>query len=623
MQRAQSIHYGPPMENRITSQYPLNQLPGIEYPPIANMNPNNSCMPPQMYSATGPNTNINPNSNLNMNMNMNMNGNNNTSTTSHVAKLHNAVRTMKTAFLDLLDATNYTDVNFNDPHVSFAFNMFSKYNNDVDFFNTMQFPIDPLPTMELTHMEVTSPLNGVGLATPPLPGHPYLYNSSSPFLFSMFPSFPNLPTSAFTPSILDNYTEFQRLCYIGASVLRYLIDTTLFQREKNYKSEDFHNVITSIMNEKSLTILCQAYNVEFNYKFIGLVHPMEPYLLFLALFGAYYNTYLVDNGEGCEHWNALKLWAQQLLGYESTSTKTATTAAMKATIATEVDADKNVPQQIQESKRRDDTQFDWTSYIQSVMQDINQSKTASSELVFQTSDFPDLRLGMFECTLEIDGEKFTHCMAMNKKLAKVAAALIASTKVGFFKYLKRSYHEYWKEKYLLKRKEIRNALRRDPRFVYNDDGEDEEDEEDNDQERGHEEGNLIGNVNEGYKGVEDFYTTGGGGGVADRALDSEVTTPAMSPVPSNLRISTPQVGTQVQSSISTIPLSAAKERLYAHYSSKYKITPHYEYEKLSSGLFRATLFLGNEESTAGVATTKKDAAARAAMRFIEKHVNEF
>ncbi len=97
----------------------------------------------------------------------------------------------------------------------------------------------------------------------------------------------------------------------------------------------------------------------------------------------------------------------------------------------------------------------------------------------------------------------------------------------------------------------------------------------------------------------------------------------MSPVPFNVKTSTPQVGTPVQSSISTIPLSAAKERLYAHYSSKYKITPQYEYEKLSSGLFRATLFLGNEESTAGVATTKKDAAARAAMKFIEKHVNEF
>lgn len=513
-------------------------------------------------------------------------------------KLHAAVQALRTAFAEIIDESNYTNADINDPYVSFALHLYSKYNNDVDFHNIMTFPLQLPPQLgdfrNLNPAATTTPAPNNLL----LPGMPYIYPNETPFPFSLFPSFPYLPLGLFSPTLLNEDLRFERLCFLGASLLEYLIKVTLYQKEEKMTPAEIMNTVSSVLNSNSLTILCKAYNIDFNYKFIGF--PVAPFKLFLAYFGKYYDYYLSER-ESKKEWGTLFKWMEQLLGYIEEDIEKEDSERHKLGSQGSIEEDDKqqnthilspgfskteTPREDSEKEpspisggheKTTKDEFKLQDLIQSVQQDLNQSVCSSVEIAYKINEHPNLQTGMFFCMLTFNGEDFSSASAVNKKLAKSGAALFAAIDKRIIKSLKRSYHDYWIKKYTARENEIKRAFSEDPRFGYTDsDAMIPSDPKSND--------------------VSEFeeFSTGG------------------SPAP------TPAGHVKEK-----IVLSSAKEKVYAYYNSKFNIVPKYEFSQLGNAKFEARLFLGNKMVSSAIAASKKDASAKAAMQVIEQNIDAF
>lgn len=504
------------------------------------------------------------------------------------AKLHAAVQALKMAFADILDQNNYTSADINDPYVSFALSLYSKYKNDLEFHNMMTFPmellsqLDALPNINPERATAAAELGTLNVHSPVTS---YLYPSETPFLFSLFPSFPHLPLGELTPTLLNDDLRFERLCLVGASILEYLIKITLYKKDKNLPAFKIMRTVRSIINDNSLTILCQAYNVDFNYKFIG--YPAAPSKLFLAYFGKYYEHCLND-GDTKKEWEKLFKWMEQLLGYMDEGSEKEKDESRKCIFDTEKPADDaNIAVSHPELSNTNDindseekhsvfgSSFNLQELIQSVQQDLNQSICSSVEISYILGEHPELKTGMFSCKFSLNGEEFSSASAMNKKLAKSGAALFAAINSRLIMSLKRSYHDVWTKKYISREALIRHAISLDSRFDYKDD-----------------------NVKSSHESTSNEM------GVSDDH----------SRAPNPVRPAVEKEKTL---------LSSAKEKVYAYYNSKFNIVPKYEFSQLGNAKFEARLFLGDKMVSSAVAANKKDAGAKAAMQVIEQNIDAF
>lgn len=531
-------------------------------------------------------------------------------------KLHNAVMTMRRAFADIMDHSNYTNTDINDPYVGFALSLYSKYNNDLDFHNTMAFLINsstiPLQNFTSPHMQSNQLID----YTPAF----YLYPNGNTFPFSIFPQFIQLPLHEFTPDLLNDMKEFEKLEFIGASLLKYLIQSTLYNKNPNYDLNNFLTVVKSIMNETSLTILCQAYNLDFNYKFIGLSIPH--YRIICAYFGKYYGLYLkysskLDSKTFQSSWSSLYIWMENLLGYNEESEK----KVNNNNINENQNENKNEKQnENQNEAQREDFsesnntvtniqtkkndsksgQFTLQELIQSVQQDINQSKTATSEFNYNIAEHADLKTGMFNCILSINNVEVSNLSAMSKKLARSGAALLAAIDKSILKHLKRSYYQYWTDKYIKRCDAIKEKIFLDQRFAYS--------------------------ISENSNNNESTYLS--------PSLDnsellnvSSLHGGSPSCVETSISINTESNNNHNDNTdiniADLIPLSTAKEKVYSYYNSKYNIVPKYVFKQLGNSKFEAKLFIEDEMVSFAIATSKKDAGAKAAMQLIEQNSSNF
>ncbi|KAG0679237.1 hypothetical protein C6P42_000180 [Pichia californica] len=529
----------------------------------------------------------------NINMSMPTTGNGTT-------KLQAAVTAMKTALAEIIDTNNYLNANINDPYVNFAFSIYSKYNNDLDFHNAMTFPIQ-LPA-SLSSLDVyqnitssqfqhqsTIPIsqNLENLVQPQNSSYAnvpsYIHSENTPYLFSVFPPFLYLPLESFGPSILFDDVRFDRLCFIGSTLFEYLVKITLYKKESKFTPDDIMRITKSIVNASSLSILCQAYNIEFNYKFIGYSTP--GYKLFLAFLGQYYEE-KIDSGNSESDWELMFRWIEQLLGYQAFTDTSPPKAhisishekKIEKNIETENDA---VLKYLGHEKPNSNDNFKLQDFIQSVQQDLNQSICASAEITYTVDEHPELKSGMFTCILFVNGTETSSSKALNKKLAKSGAALFAAIDRNMIKNLKRSYHDFWTKKYINKENIIRKAFSLDPRFEYVD--------------------------------VE-LLSSSDSKSEVTTALELDENKSTMSPIPYHPILDKDK---------NDIMLSTAKEKLYAYYNSKFGIVPKYEYQQLGNSKFKADLFLGNKLMSSAVATSKKDASAKAALQVIEQNSDAF
>lgn len=513
------------------------------------------------------------------------------------AKLHAAVQSLKVAFADILDQNNYTSADINDPYVSFALSLYSRYNNDPDFHNMMTILMQLPP-----QLDIRSNINPAGAATAAEPGTlnllspaiPYLYHSDIPFVFSLFPSFPYLPLGELTPTLLNDDLEFERFCLVGTSILEYLIKITLYKKEKNLPAFEIMKTVRSIINTRSLTILCQAYNVEFNYKFMG--YQAAPSKIFLSYFGKYYEHYLKE-GDAKVEWEKLFKWMEQLLGYvdeenvkgedESRQRKVDSQGIAKGIdmgVSHPEASNMSEPNYLEDkpsvsasldNEKSQNEQFNLQELIQSVQQDLNQSICSSVEISYSLGEHPDLKTGMFSCKFFLDKVEFSSASAVNKKLAKSGAALFAAIDNKLIKFLKRSYHDYWTKKYIQREALIRRAFSLDSRFEYKDAG------------------SLPPNVSVSNEmGISEDHSKASN--LTDPAIEKEKTL-----------------------------LSTAKEKVYAYYNSKFNIVPKYEFSQLGNARFEARLFLGDKMVSSAEAPNKKDAGAKAALQVIEQNLDVF
>lgn len=537
------------------------------------------------------------------------------------AKLHAAVTVLKTAFAEILDNNNYINADINDPYVSFALNLYSKYNNDLDFRNTMSFPIQLLPQLANNNIATSNPTSpaiggGIGLVQQLQPFDntllfnqhdiPYLYPEEKPYLFSLFPAFPYLPLSSFSPDLLSDDAEFERLCFVGSALLEYIIKISIYRKSPKETPGQILQTVKSIINATSLQILCQAYNINFNYKFIGSSAP--PYKLFLAYFGIYYNQKIKSNSDGSsQEWSILFKWIEQLLGYVdetsednkikfSPKTETATMGSTgKYTADVSHPKDQTDPEKesvfkyLRHEKPTKNNNFDAQELIKSVQQDFNQSVCGSVEITYRLDEHPNLKTGMFSCVFIIDGEEISNASAMNKKLAKSGAALFAAIDKTILKSIKRSYHDYWIKKYITTENLIRRCISLDPRFEYSLDSD-----------------NLS---------VDSKSNSGTNYDSDDGAKVSSIG----SPIPYVESIEERERNHERNKVI----LSTAKEKVYAYYNSKFSIVPKYEFKRLGVQEFEAKLYLGNKLASTAVASSKKDASAKAAMKVIEQNLDAF
>lgn len=503
-------------------------------------------------------------------------------------KLHAAVQALKMALADILDQNNYTSADINDPYVSFSLSLYSKYKNDIEFHNMMTFPMQLLPQLDaLPNFNQAGAAAAAEFGTLNMhsQGIPYLYPSETPFVFSLFPSFPYLPLGELTPTLLDDDLRFERLCLVGASILEYLIKITLYKKDKNLLAFKIMRTVRSIISDNSLTILCQAYNIDFNYKFIG--YPVAPSKLFLAYFGKYYEYYL-NEGDKKTEWEKLFKWMEQLLGYMDEGNEKEKGESRKRMLDTQKTADgANIAvsppvasntNELNDSEEKQSvfgSSFNLQELIQSVQQDLNQSICSSVEISYILGEHPELKTGMFSCKFSLNGEEFSSASAMNKKLAKSGAALFAAIDSRLTKSLKRSYRDVWTKKYIGREALIRHAISLDSRFDYKD---------------------------------------------ANAKSSTELTSNETGVSDDHSRVSNPmRPAVEKEKTL----LSSAKEKVYAYYNSKFNIVPKYEFLQLGNAKFEARLFLGDKMVSSAVAANKKDAGAKAAMQVIEQNIDAF
>lgn len=483
------------------------------------------------------------------------------------AKLRSAVNSLSSAFAEILNISNYENADASDPSVSFALMLFSKYNNDLDFKSTMQFPI----SQQLSLQDADE----------------YLYSTETPFLFSVFPPLPYLPVSCLTPSILEEPSLLKKRCLVGSSLLKYLISTTLYTKKPSYNEDQILGVLKSILNEHTLSILCRAYNIDFNHRFIGV--STKTHMLFLAYFGSYYDYNLSNNGTNVEAWNKLYFWSEKLLdcGEENKTVPRYAAGSLNAitvehpiaetvSSAPESEAPSQLPSHSDQqnsnkknpkvSTKEANEDIVLQEFIQSVQQDLNQTKTGSTEVSFEIMENPELKTGFFKCTISINNRETSSLSATSKKLAKSGAALLAAIDNSILQYIKRSYHNYWFRKYIDRKSIIEEKLSKDPRFLY----------------------------------VAKDGKVGSDSELVEHSNDTSR--------------NSPNSAINQNSSLST-----AKEKLYAYFNSKYNLFPKYEYLQLRNGKFEARLSLDDKEVSVAVGSSKKDASARAAMKVIEQN----
>lgn len=518
-------------------------------------------------------------------------------------KLYAAVNALRTAFNDILDSNNYLNVDINDPYINFALSLYSKYNNDLDFQNSMTFPIQlpsGLSTLHSYHnLVLPQSQQPISNNNPTLVNTktPYIYTETTPFLFSIFPSFPYLPLNSFTSTLLNDETELERLCFIGSTIFEYLIKITLIKKDSNMLPKNVIHTVSSIININSLSILCQAYNIEINYKFIGSSIPR--YKLFLAYLGKYYDDNITDK-HSIEEFSTLFKWTEELLGYINDNqhneiNKNDSETVEKETLKKEskaniINSETTPPEDtidndsvlyhLGHKKTKTDNGFKLQELIQSVQQDLNQNICSSKELSYKVDEHPDLQTGMFSCSLSIDGVEVSSATAMNKKLAKSGAALLAAIDQSMIKNIKRSCHDYWMKKYINKENLIRKGFVLDSRFDYYD----------------------INALSLSDSKSED--TSG------DSEEKSVLSQPVAIPIPYN--------PSSDKEKINGILLSTAKEKLYAYYNSKLGIVPKYEYRQLGNSVFEAKLYIEDELVSKAIGRSKKEAGARAAVEVLEK-----
>ena len=501
-----------------------------------------------------------------------------------------ALNSLHSALDLILNPNSYINADFNDASVSAAFAFCSKYMNDQDFRNSLLYlPKSTLPTMSFTD--------------------PYLYNWPAPYMFNLFPPFLNLPIDKLSPNLIINGNNpeiFLKYQSLGASILRYAVESILLKN--NQPLSEYNITLPSFLNEHSLNILCQAYNLEFNYKFIGLQIPS--YKLFLAFFGIYHETYLANPSQSSnEHWNLLFDWLENLLGYSNINKSPIEKAepkiheplpSQKQPILKEKDTNHHSVETVQTGSGPIPDDINLQELIQSVQQDINQSKIATIDLTYKIDEYPDLKTGYFSCHLLIDKVEFSYSKAMNKKLAKSGCALIAAIDPSFIKYIRRSYNEHWNKKYLNNKSIIKQKLILDPRFIVNDINET----------------NFSFDQNMNDNDINNIINNNSGSPISNIG----------SPIPSSINNNI--ITSPINSSISNTPirkpmiqLSTAKEKVYAYYNSKYNIVPKYTFKQLGNGKFEAKLTLGDKITSIGIGPSKKDAGAIAAMKVIEDNLD--
>lgn len=514
------------------------------------------------------------------------------STDAGSVRLRNAIFSLKAALSDILDSTNYTNADINDQYVSYALSLYSKYNNDLDFHNIMQFPIQIQP----------NDYNNIHKQTIPS-SESYIYSTTTPYLFSMFPSFPQLPTSVLKPSLLEDPFQFEKLCVIGSSLLKYLFETTLYKKNPADTISNSQNTVKAIINRSSLSILCGAYNIDFNYKFIGMNLP--PHKLFLAYFGCYYNHYLKNIIDDEQPWKVLYTWSEQLVGFGNDedvikspkSPKQNITTLNKSeavSIASPIVTPSLKAKSINTTIAANDGGFELQDFLQSIQQDINQSKIATCELLYKVDDYPKLKSGFFTCRLIINDTEVSSCNAMNKKLARSGCALLAGIDTSFLKFIRRSQQDYWFKKFLDKSVLIKKKMSNDPRFDYS-----------------YEENSE--NVNDNYNETN-----------TNTNSDDSTTPRYASPISATMGNSEkPLLETDHDDIHKKIPLSTSKEKVYAFYNSRYGIVPKYTFQQLGNSKFEAKLYLNEKLASVAIGMSKKDASAKAAMQVIEQSNEEF
>lgn len=485
-------------------------------------------------------------------------------------KVKKAVVDLQKAFSVIVDEANYyteSVADWNDPLVQFGIGLCTKYKNDLEFHTTMTFPAS---------------LNGYYDKD-----SDYLHQRATPYVFNSFPTnFPELPASAFSYDTVNDYLKFEQRCGIGEALFRYLIETAIYRNDNNYSSKMATLIISQILNEASLKMLCHAYNIEFNYKLYAF---QEPHKLFLAYLGTYYECQL-RGGSGP---NELYQWCRQLLGYRDfapsqhplTSSSTPPLNTSPATVnthsqhtmGTSGQAEENPAKQqpiltgeVEETEKAQhldnlDGELQIQDYLQSVQQDLNTMVKGSTDVQYEVSEYPDLKTGFFKCTLKINGAKISESLAHSKKLAKSGAALEASTDVNTKQYIRRAYYDQWFRKYIDHAAAIRKKLTNDARFAGSD--------------------SIPEQKNEhGCVANDDGGLTLEGGEGTDKVQ---------------------------------LPLLQARNKLYAYYHSKHGVTPKYEINQMGEQSFRADLFIGDKLRATATGVSKKEASAKAAMQIIE------
>ncbi|TID28467.1 hypothetical protein CANINC_002462 [Pichia inconspicua] len=479
-------------------------------------------------------------------------------------KLHNAVNSLKSAFGEILNPQNYENSDINDPYVSFALGLFSKYNNDLDFHSIMQFP-----------SQIGSSIYALPNLLPSLSSN-YLYPSHVPYIFPGFPPLPYLKMSQFTPEILEDPVKFERLCMMGSTLLKYVIETKLFQKDLTFTSDKVYAVVKSIVNEISLSVLSKAYNLQLNYKFISFNVP--DYKLILSYLGVFYDLHLKEN-QSNESWNQLYDWCNLILGYDD-EVKNIKVNQIEPKASTDVvseheDKTKTTPQSTIVSENGIPDALN--KYLHTVRQDFNQSKANSVDAVYEFNQI-DTPKPEFYCTLKINDLELVRVKSMSKKTAQAVATLILAISDDIYKYLKRSATDMWFKKYTDNSKEIKTLIEATP---------------------------CIDIIKSSISTNEDDNST-------EKSVVSErLISPTL------LRNST-------ESEFEEEKLKSAKNLLYALLGRYENTTPLYKYEQLPSGEFEATVEVSPNDkfSQKDIGINKKEAASRAALKYLYKRFPE-
>lgn len=477
-------------------------------------------------------------------------------------KLYDAVNAMQMALSEILNPVNYNNSDINDPYVSFALRLYSKYNNDMDFHSIMQFP---------GHMRNSTPQfpGMIHSGLPSLINSNYIYPSRIPYIFPVFPPLPYLKPSSFAPGILEDPIKYERYCMMGSTLLKYIIEVTLFQKDLTFSTDKVYAVVESIINEKSLSLLTNAYNIQLNYKFLTTNVP--DYKLILSYLGVFYELNLKDN-QSKESWNELYKWCVLILGYNEEEEESK---------AKEIESITDDNSSIGRNSDTKATQNALTSehgipdalnkYLHTVRQDFNQLKTNSVEAIYEISPLETPK-PEFVCTLKINDVEMAKVVSVSKKVAQAVATLVLAISDEIFPFLKRSSTDVWFKKYTDNAKEIITLIEdtpvikvfKSPPIV-----------------------NVDADLTENNVALD---------GVTPNSLRSSI-----------------EIDTEEESKLKT-----ARNDLYAIMGKLGKYTPRYEYRQLPSGEFEATVsaFPEDPSTQTGVGINKKEAAARAALNYI-------